>query len=83
MISEENGVTASGWAVLYRGNVGNTGEPDDLQLLERAMPPWLVDYLFGGRIPPESHKIASGVKLSFVLLPWPESGETLPKVMDP
>ncbi|KZW03181.1 WD40 repeat-like protein [Exidia glandulosa HHB12029] len=85
MISEATPATASGWVVLYRGSVGNTGDAEDILSLERAMPPWLVDYLFAGRIPPEAHKAASGVKLSFVLLPWqdPGYGEVLPRVMDP
>ncbi|EJD38181.1 hypothetical protein AURDEDRAFT_187845 [Auricularia subglabra TFB-10046 SS5] len=84
MISEETADTASGWVVLYNGSVGNTGDEDDLHTLERAMPTWLVDYLFSGRIPPEAHKAASGIKISFVLIPYPEqdANDTLPEVMN-
>ena len=70
MISEETSDTASGLVVLYRGSVGDAGEGSDLESVERAMPAWLIDYLFGGKIPPESAKAASGTKISFILTPW-------------
>lgn len=75
LVSEES---ASGWTILYRGQVSSTGV--DARLLEESMPFWLLEYLLINRAPP-----IPAIKISFVLLPWKPSNpdeEILPELLN-
>ncbi|KAL1744090.1 hypothetical protein HDZ31DRAFT_39477 [Schizophyllum fasciatum] len=76
LITEEtdSGPAAGAYKVLYRALAGRP----DVRALEAAAPLWLLEYLLMGRAP-----IPPPVKLSFVLLPWPDrDGERLPDLLN-
>ena len=62
----------------YRGTVGSTGY--DSQILEEAMPMWLIEYLLMNKTPTSPQQ----VKVSFILLPWKggEDSEPLPELLN-
>ncbi|KAJ3840110.1 hypothetical protein EV361DRAFT_944237 [Lentinula raphanica] len=76
IISEEN---PPSYTTLYRGTVNSAGH--DTPILEEVMPMWLLEYLL-------HNKLASApplVKISFVLLPWPNKdpdGTQLPELLN-
>ncbi|KAI6005914.1 hypothetical protein EDD15DRAFT_2154574 [Pisolithus albus] len=74
MISDEY---YPGWRTVYRASVSNMS---DTYTLEETLPLWLLEYLLMNRAPPPTN-----VKLSFVLLPWPNpepGGEQLPELLN-
>ncbi|KAI6099883.1 hypothetical protein EDD16DRAFT_1764042 [Pisolithus croceorrhizus] len=74
MISDEY---YPGWRTVYRTSVSNMS---DTYTLEETLPLWLLEYLLMNRAPPPPN-----VKLSFVLLPWPNlepGGEQLPELLN-
>ncbi|KAL1686443.1 hypothetical protein GGG16DRAFT_128688 [Schizophyllum commune] len=76
LITEESdtGPAAGGYKVVYRALVGRP----DVRALEAVAPMWLLEYLLMNRAP-----IPPPVKLSFVLLPWPDKdGEKLPDLLN-
>ncbi|KAG6332035.1 hypothetical protein ID866_7055 [Astraeus odoratus] len=76
MISDES---YPGWKTVYRGSVSSTWA--DVYTLEETIPLWLLEYLLLNKTSPPLN-----VKLSFVLLPWPNpelGGETLPVLLNP
>lgn len=77
LVAEER---AHGWATVYRGTVASAGSTDDVEMLEDAMPVWLLEYLLLGRSPQ-----VGVVKIGFVLLPM-QSGvpgeEVLPELVN-
>lgn len=75
LISEE---ASPGWNSVYRGTVSSVYR--DIRALEEAMPLWLLEYLLLNKIPE-----VPIVKVSFVLLPWPNKdpeGEQLPELLN-
>ncbi|KAH8995974.1 WD40 repeat-like protein [Lactarius akahatsu] len=77
LVAEER---AHGWAIVYRGTVSSAGTVDDVEILEDAMPFWLLEYLLLGRAPQ-----VGVVKIGFMLLPL-QSGvpgdEVLPELVN-
>jgi WD repeat-containing protein 48 len=75
LISEE---ASPSFTTVYRGSVAFTKY--DVQILEEAMPMWLIEYLLMNKIPPPSPPI----KISFVLMPWPtkDPEERLPELLN-
>ncbi|KAI6022697.1 hypothetical protein EDC04DRAFT_2935218 [Pisolithus marmoratus] len=66
-----------GWRSVYRTSVSNMS---DTHTLEETLPLWLLEYLLMNRAPPPPN-----IKLSFVLLPWPNpepGGEQLPELLN-
>ncbi|KAI6150734.1 hypothetical protein BKA82DRAFT_122050 [Pisolithus tinctorius] len=66
-----------GWRTIYRSSVSNMS---DTYVLEEALPLWLLEYLLMNRAPPPPN-----IKLSFVLLPWPNpepGGVQLPELLN-
>ncbi|KAH7917849.1 WD40 repeat-like protein [Leucogyrophana mollusca] len=55
-----------GWRTVYRGSTSTTWA--DVYTLEEAMPLWLLEYLLLNKVPS-----LPVVKISFVLLPWPNT----------
>lgn len=72
LVSEED---YPGWRTIYRGSVSSTWS--DLQILEDAMPMWLLEYLMTNKVP-----AVPIVKISFVLLPWPDDPDPLPEFLN-
>lgn len=75
-ISEE--ISPSFFTTVYRGSVANTKY--DVQILEEAMPMWLIEYLLMSKMPP----LSAPIKISFVLIPWPtkDPKERLPELLN-
>lgn len=75
LISEE---AAPSFTTVYRGLVAHTKH--DVQLLEEAMPMWLIEYLLMNKMPPPPPLI----KISFILMPWPtkDPEDRLPELLN-
>ncbi|KAG5647852.1 hypothetical protein DXG03_007776 [Asterophora parasitica] len=73
-ISEES---APSFNMVYRGTVASTKY--DVHALEESMPLWLLECLLLNKLPDVEH-----IKISFVLLPWPEKEkeDTLPELLN-
>ncbi|KAG6889626.1 hypothetical protein C0992_004582 [Termitomyces sp. T32_za158] len=74
-ISEE---ALPSYMTVYRGTVGSTKH--DVQVLERTMPVWLLEYLLLDKIP----AIPPHQKISFILLPcpMPDGEDQLPELLN-
>jgi WD repeat-containing protein 48 len=71
VISQVASEAASGWTPVYRGLYSTQAEDEDLDILERELPEWVLRFLLvntvGGGGP------ANGQKFSFTVVLWRES----------
>jgi hypothetical protein len=76
LISEQS-PDAGGWDTVYHGLVSTVEE--DIEELERASPPWLLECIFNNRgVQPPS----AAMKFSFVITPWIKGeGPPLPELL--
>ena len=65
---DEESRDAGAWAVIYRGGASSTA--DDVEMLEMALPIWVLEFLLSGRVGQGKEQ----VKISFVLEPWKGKG---------
>jgi WD repeat-containing protein 48 len=64
---DEESKDAGAFAVIYRGGASTTGV--DKEVLEMALPVWVLEFLLAGRAP-----MRDPIKISFLLEPWDKNG---------
>ena len=86
VILEMEGHNGGGWTTIFRGSVGGPHSEaskcvwmkEEMEKFEEVLPLWLAECLLCGNVPapPSSTASPAQAKVSFVLVPWKDGGDS-------